>query len=225
MVGMDEVGRGAWAGPLVVGAVVFPRGTRVEGLGIDDSKRLTGKRRLELEGLIKKKAMGWAVAEVSVGVINRLGIGRATKMGFRKAVAELRKKLAGQGVIDYVLLDAFYVERVAGLPVGNRLKVEGVKYRGKKRRVEKLLVGKGRQLAIVKGDQRSISIAAASIIAKVYRDKLMYRLSDRYTKYSWDSNVGYGTMKHCFAIQRYGLTRLHRRKFVETWIAKAKPPS
>jgi ribonuclease HII len=213
VVGLDEVGRGAWAGPLVVGAVAFRMPEKLKGylrgsdlvvrnnvgpinpkdlqdLGIDDSKRLTPRRRDRLDDLIKKNSLVWAVAEIPVNIINRVGIGKATQMGFRRAVAEVRRKLKGS--VDYVLIDAFYVSRLVGLPKKNR------------------------QLPIVGGDYKSISIAAASIVAKVHRDRLMCELAVRHTKYGWDKNVGYGTKKHIKAIKKFGMTRWHRKKFVET---------
>lgn len=207
--GLDEVGRGAWAGPLVVGATAFPSPlsdpsdlSYLMSLGIDDSKRIRPRKREALAKIIKENVLAWAVAEVPVSVINRLGMGKATQMGFRKVVRNLRQKLAGKH-IDFVLIDAFYISRMAGLPQGK----------------------KSRQLAIINGDQKSISIAAASIIAKVYRDKLMQKLAKRYKLYEWGRNKGYGTAEHQAVLRQHGQTRWHRRRFVETGLSAGQKSS
>ena len=222
VVGLDEVGRGAWAGPLIVGATVFAPTTRskikdkseeskrnlfidVESCGVNDSKKLTPKKREQLNDLIKEGCLAWAIAEVPVSVINRLGIGKATQIGFRRAVSHIRKKL--NTPVDFILVDAFYVSRLVGLPQGRgkgKLALTGKVRRG------------GRQLPIIKGDQKSISIAAASIIAKVYRDNLMEKLSCRDCFYGWERNKGYGTAEHQAALRRHGLSRFHRKQFVAT---------
>lgn len=212
VVGLDEVGRGAWAGPLVVGAVAFPpvsglvlRISDFESLGIDDSKRLRPKKRKELTKIIKANCLAWAIAEVSVSAINRLGMGKATQVGFRKAISNLRQKLGHP--VDFVLVDAFYISRLVGLPQGRgkgKLALSGKVKRG------------GRQLPIIDGDQKSISIAAASIVAKVYRDSLMQKLAFRYKSYGWGRNKGYGTAEHQKALRLHGLTRLHRKQFVKS---------
>lgn len=218
VVGLDEVGRGAWAGPLVVGAAAFlPRRNgslrSLESSGIDDSKRVLPERRVVLSRMIKKEALVWSVAEVSVGEINRLGMGKATQKGFRRAVKLVREKIS-KGV-DYVLVDAFYVSRLAGLPRTRTSKSN------QRKGALRVLGGKGRQLAIVEGDRKSISIAAASIVAKVYRDGLMQKMADKYTKYGWKENVGYGTARHKKAIEAYGVTKWHRKKFVEKGMRKS----
>lgn len=242
VVGLDEVGRGAWAGPLVVGAVVFLSSylgnlsylSYLESLGLDDSKRLPPRRREKLSEIIKKESSSWAVAEVPVSVINRLGMGKATQIGFRKAVSSLRKKLASlracsdpsetrrgrsgpDDPVDFILIDAFYISRLAGLPRGRGHRLKGHRsHLSNLRNLSYLLSSpdRGRQLAIVGGDSKSISIAAASIIAKVYRDKLMQNLSRRHRPYGWGRNKGYGTKEHQNALRKYGLTRWHRKQFV-----------
>lgn len=216
--GIDEVGRGCFAGPVVAAAVVFsrkkPAYQKVSKLGINDSKLLRPRQRERLAEEIKKQALAWDVTEIGVSTINKVGIGKATQKAMRKSISDLEKKLekkkANQSktrssLIDYVLVDAFYVRYLKGLPVGRRIK-------GKE--------PKGRQKAIVNGDSRSISIAAASILAKVYRDRLMRRLGSKYPQYGWGKNKGYGTNQHQKAIKRYGLTRYHRKQFVKTWQEK-----
>ncbi|MBI3092662.1 MAG: ribonuclease HII, partial [Candidatus Levybacteria bacterium] len=165
VVGIDEVGRGAFAGPLVVGAVMFPQ-KRFLISGINDSKLLKPTMRKTLSDLVRKKALCFSLAEIPVGAINEYGIGKATQMGFRKAVRLLPIKP------DYVLIDAFYRNASSAY----------IKHMNRKN-----------QKPIKKGDQKSISIAAASIIAKVYRDSLMKRLHKKYPQYRLAKNKGYGT--------------------------------
>lgn len=186
--GMDEVGRGALAGPVVAGAVVFPPDLKIE-VKINDSKKLTKKRRETADNWIKRNAVSWGIGEAGVGKINKLGIKKATEIAFRRAIKNC-------GEINYLLIDAFFVPYVAGLRRRN-------------------------QLAIVKGDQKSLSIAAASIIAKVYRDNLMTKLSrdSKYKKYKWEKNKGYGTKDHQKAIKKYGPTRLHRKLFIRNFVS------
>ena len=191
--GVDEAGRGAWAGPIVAAACAFaPKFQIVEGLGIDDSKRLKPKKRERLAAEIKKYALVWSVAEIPVRVINKLGIGKATAAAMRKALKKLRRSKI------FVLVDGFHVKYLTG--------------------------GLKNQKAITHGDQKSISIAAASILAKVHRDKIMRRLgrNPRYKVYGWGRNKGYGTKLQQKAILRYGLTRFHRKAFVKTWLAKKR---
>lgn len=176
--GLDEVGRGCFAGPVVVGAVVFPKDVQIID-GLADSKLLKPRQRENLESRIKNQAVVWSVAEISVATINKVGIGKATQMAFRKAIKLLDK------TPDFILIDAFYVKHL------NRKKQKPVK----------------------DGDKICASISAASIIAKVYRDKLMKKLSRKYPKYGLAKHKGYGTKAHQEAIRKYGLTRIHRKSF------------
>jgi len=199
IIGADEVGRGSFAGPVVVGAVVLSKKKcSKELLGqIDDSKRLKQEKREELSELIKEQADYWTVATVGVPVINKVGIGKATEVAFRKAVKDLRVKIYGLriksklGITEeklFLLIDGFEIKHVMGIGLKN-------------------------QKAIVKGDQKSLSIAAASIIAKVYRDNLMQNFGKKYPEYCWDKNKGYGTKLHRDEIKKRGLTKLHRTVF------------
>ena len=212
--GVDEVGRGCFAGPVVAGCVIFSatfKGTTLQGvkIKIDDSKKLTPRQRERADKWIKENALSWGVGEISTSVINRLGMAKATKMTFRKAVSDARKRL--QNRIDFLLVDAFFIPYIPGLPTRRK--------KDKKGRWRK--VARGRQLAIVDGDQKSLSIAAASIIAKVYRDKLMLKLSKKpkFKKYGWGRNKGYGTKEHQNTILKFGITRYHRKQFVETFLS------
>ena len=176
--GIDEVGRGCFAGPVVAGAVIFPQGAKLID-GIADSKLLTPKKRQELAKRIKDMASAWAVGEISVPDINKFGIGQATQMAFTKAVENLQK------AADYFLIDAFYVKTLDKL----------------------------KQKPIPGGDRISASIAAASIIAKVYRDELMQKLAFDFPDYGFDKHKGYGTNFHRQMIKKFGLSDLHRKSF------------
>lgn len=193
VVGIDEVGRGAWAGPVVAGGVVFAPETKIpKGVTINDSKQLTSPQREKAASWIRQNSLAWGIGEAPVSVINRVGMGKATKMAFRRAISQLADKSVKSIKPDFLLIDAFYIPYVRGLRRKN-------------------------QKAIINGDEKSISIAAASILAKVYRDALMHKLSERYRLYKWGNNKGYGTKKHQSAIKKYGLTRFHRKAFVATW--------
>lgn len=176
--GVDEVGRGCFAGPVCVGAVVFPKDFQLID-GLADSKLLKPRQREQLAVRIKNQALSWTVVEVGVATINKLGIGKATQMAFRKAVKSLDKKA------DFVLIDAFYIKHL----------------------------NRKRQKAVRDGDKICASVAAASIIAKVHRDKLMKKLHRKYPQYGFSKNKGYGTKAHQQAIKKHGLSRLHRKSF------------
>ena len=213
MAGVDEVGRGCFAGPIVAAAVAFApiaNGkwlmVNKEGIKIDDSKKLTPRQRERANKWIKENALTWGIGEAPAGLINRIGMAKATKKAFRKAISEARKRLGGK--IDFLLIDAFFVPYVPGLPTRRR--------KDKKGRFRKY--PKGKQLAIVNGDEKSLTIGAASIIAKVYRDGLMLKLSKKYKRYGWGRNKGYGTKEHQRAIKKYGITRLHRKQFVKSFL-------
>lgn len=175
IVGTDEVGRGPLAGPVVAAAVVLPRG--VEILGINDSKKLSEKRREALAEEIKAKALAYKIAEVSPAEIDRVNILHAAERAMKEAVEALPFG-------DFVLADGQNQLDVR-LPVRN-------------------LIG---------GDGLSITIAAASIVAKVYRDHLMVQLDSVYPQYNFAQNKGYGTADHYAALQKYGPSPVHRRSF------------
>ena len=176
--GVDEVGRGCFAGPVVTAAVIFSPDVKLPD-GINDSKLLSAKKRLELDKQIKELALAWVIDTVEVPVINQLGIGKATQQSFNNCIAKLSVQA------DFILIDAFLI---AG-------------------------IDKDKQQAIVHGDQLSLSIAAASIIAKVYRDQLMEQLDAKYPGYDFKQHKGYGTLKHRQAIKELGFCDLHRTSF------------
>lgn len=177
--GVDEAGRGPWAGPVVAAAVVFDEGGPPPTLraGIDDSKRCSPARRAALYPAILACTSA-AVGTASVAEIDGTDILRASLLAMRRAVARLDR------APTLALVDG---NRAPELPCPVR--------------------------TVVGGDRRSLSIAAASIIAKVTRDRLMTRLSGRYPAYGWDRNAGYGTPAHRLALARHGPTPHHRRSF------------
>lgn len=197
--GADEVGRGAFAGPLVTGVVVFPQNIKLprknSKVKINDSKKLTQKQREIADIWIRKNALCFGIGEASVNEINRSGLTKSLHSGFRRAVYTIVS--SSKTRIDYLLIDAIKVPYIRGIPCG-------------------------RQKAIIGGDGLSFSIAAASIIAKVYRDKLMVDLgrSSEFKKYYWCKNKGYGTRAHRDAILKYGICKHHRKAFVNTFLSK-----
>lgn len=176
--GVDEVGRGCFAGPVVAAAVILPSDFNATD-EINDSKLLGPKKRKELDIIIKKYSICFSIAEISIEIINGAGIGKATQKAFRKAIKTLQVKP------EYILIDAFYIDNLS----------------------------RENQKPIIHGDRKSISIAAASILAKVYRDELMQKLHEKYPQYDFYQNKGYGTKKHREAIKEFGLCDLHRTSF------------
>lgn len=229
--GADEVGKGSFAGPVVAATVIFnknianliheatSKGTSVHGalkIRIDDSKKLTAKERKVANTWIRKNALVFGIGKASVFQINKLGIKKATESAFRKAIYSANTKLisCNRQPITHLLVDAFFVPQVNGLAVGVTRK-----YEYNKDSKVKLSTN---QTAIIRGDQQSFSIASASIIAKVYRDNLMEKLALKkdLAVYEWHRNKGYGTKKHREAIIKFGQSKYHRKKFVETFLSK-----
>jgi len=210
--GLDEVGRGSFAGPIVVGCVVFKSDTTIpENIDIDDSKKLTSKKRQAAKEWITKNAFACGIGEVSAGIIDKIGISKAAQMAFRRAIENANSRMNRR--VDYLLIDAFFIPYVGGLPMRRKAARKNLKLKDER----------ARQLAIAKGDQKSISIAAASIIAKVYRDNVMKSLGEkpRCKRYGWDKNKGYGTKEHGTAIRKFGVSKYHRKQFVDTYLSKS----
>lgn len=176
--GVDEAGRGPLAGPVFAAAVILPEDTYIEG--INDSKKLSEKKRDELFDVICEKAIAYCIAECSEKRIDEINILNATFEAMNKAVDGLLTKP------DYVLVD------------GNRIKNMEIPHE-----------------TVVKGDAKSISIAAASILAKVSRDRVMYEAAKKYPQYGFDKHKGYGTKVHCDAILKYGPCDIHRTTFLK----------
>lgn len=172
--GVDEVGRGPWAGPVVACAAVLDAAPPA---GLDDSKRLSAPRRDAMATALRRHAHGIGLA--TVAEIDRVGIRRATALAMARAVAALPMRP------DVLLVDGRDALDWAPCPARS----------------------------IVRGDSRSASIAAASVIAKVHRDALMAALARDHPGYGWDTNMGYGTQAHRAALQRRGVTEHHRRSF------------
>jgi len=173
--GVDEVGRGPLAGPVVAAAVILPEDFFLAG--IDDSKKLTEKKRGEFAAIIKKEAIAYSVGMIHAAEIDEINIYEATKKAMNAAIVSLDPKP------DFLLIDAMKLET----PYPTE--------------------------SIIKGDAKSISIAAASIVAKEARDALMKELSLTYPVYGFQQNMGYGTKDHLQAIQQYGITPYHRKSF------------
>lgn len=177
--GVDEAGRGPLAGPVCAAAVILPEGTVIEGL--DDSKKLSEKKREVLFDIIKSKAISYGIAFASVEEIEEFNILGATYIAMTRAVEQLDLNA------DYALID------------GNRyppqLTIDGE--------------------CVVKGDSRSMSIAAASVLAKVTRDRLLLEYAEKYPQYSFEKHKGYGTKAHIDAIKEFGVTDIHRPSFLK----------
>jgi ribonuclease HII len=174
--GVDEVGRGPLAGPVVAAAVILPESTWIDG--VDDSKRLNADRRVDLYQKIVQTALVFGVGAASAREIDRINIRRATALAMQRAIARL-------GDVDHLLVDGLAVPEL----------------------------GTETHTAIVGGDGCVHCISAASIIAKVTRDRLMARLAERYPEYGWERNMGYGTPEHLEALDRLGPTPHHRKSF------------
>lgn len=177
--GIDEAGRGPLAGPVVVAAVIMPKDSMIEG--VNDSKKVSEKKREKLYDLITEEAISYSVGIVDQKEIDRINILNATKAGLTEAVRTLSVKP------DIILVDAL-----------TKIDTCGIQYR-----------------SIIKGDAKSYSIAAASIIAKVTRDRIMREWDKIYPQYGFEKHKGYGTSAHITAIKEHGLCPLHRLSFVK----------
>lgn len=199
VIGIDEVGRGCLAGPITVGAVCFPSTLSVADqkkilkLGIQDSKKLTPRKRVRLADLIKHSTIYCATASSDVETINKEGI----ECALRIAIAQVAQK--------YMLA---FPESKLSLLVDGRT-IPNIPY-----------INDIERTHIIGGDGISVSIAAASIVAKVSRDQYMDELSG-HKLYGWEKNKGYGTKQHCEAIAKYGLTPHHRLLFVRKVLRSA----
>lgn len=190
LAGVDEVGRGPFAGPVVSAAVILKPETEI--IGLDDSKKLTERRREQLNPIIKDKAITWGIGLASVEEIAQFNILNATFLAMQRAVEQLKMEP------DYVLVDGKDFPKLI--------------YSGKE------LVGN----AIIKGESHSKSIAAASVIAKVYRDNLMVQYAQKYPLYGFEQHKGYGSADHRRAILEHGPCPIHRPKFIKNTLQKGK---
>lgn len=174
--GVDEAGRGPLAGPVVAGAVVLPRGVRIEGLR--DSKMLTEKRRFQLFDEITKVALVWATGKVGPEKVDEINVLNATLLAMKEAVLQIEDRF------DLMLVDG-----------RDKVPVKTI------------------QRPIIKGDTLSANIAAASVLAKVTRDRIMIDYHEEFPEYNFIRNKGYGTREHKAALVKYGPTPIHRKTF------------
>ena len=180
--GIDEAGRGPLAGPVVVAGVIMPQDSMIEG--INDSKKVSEKKREKLYDLIIEEAISYSVAIIEHDVIDDINILNATKSGVTKVVDELDLKP------DLIIVDAL-----------THINTRGIPYE-----------------PIIKGDAKCYNIAAASILAKVTRDRIMREWDEVYPQYGFISHKGYGTAKHIAAIKEYGLCPIHRKTFTKNFV-------
>ena len=180
--GIDEAGRGPLAGPVVVAGVIMPQDSMIEG--VNDSKKVSEKKREKLYDLILEEAISYSVAIIGQDVIDEINILNATKQGVTNVVEGLDVKP------DLIIVDALTGINTKGIPYDS----------------------------IIKGDAKCYNIAAASIIAKVTRDRIMRQWDEIYPQYGFIAHKGYGTAKHIEAIKQYGLCPIHRRSFTKNFI-------
>lgn len=176
--GVDEAGRGPLAGPVCAAAVILPEGVIIDG--VNDSKKLSKKKREALFDVIREQSLAYSIAYAAVDEIEEINILNATMLAMKRAVEGLSVKA------DYAMID------------GNRL--------------PKLAIDSE---YIVKGDAKSMSIACASILAKVSRDRLLYKYAEEYPMYGFDKHKGYGTAAHRESILKYGPCPYHRKSFLK----------
>lgn len=180
--GIDEAGRGPLAGPVVVAGVIMPKDSMIEG--INDSKKVSEKKRELLYDKIIEEAISYSVAIIGQDIIDEINILNATKKGVTSVVKGLDVEP------DLIVIDAL-----------NNIDTNGVKYE-----------------SIIKGDAKCYSIAAASILAKVTRDRIMREWDEVYPNYGFIQHKGYGTAKHIAAIKEYGLCPIHRKSFTKKFV-------
>ena len=183
--GVDEAGRGPLAGPVFAAAVILPENCEIEGL--NDSKKLSEKKREMLFDVIKEKAISWCVASVDEKTIDEINILQATYLAMKNAVEGLDVPA------DYALID------------GNRMPPIAIKGE-----------------TVVKGDAKSMSIAAASILAKVSRDRFMLEIDKEYPQYQFSKHKGYGTKLHYEMLTEHGVSPCHRMSFLKSFFGEKK---
>lgn len=181
--GIDEAGRGPLAGPVVVAGVIMPKDSMIEG--VNDSKKVSEKKREKLYDLILEEAISYSVAVIGQDCIDDINILNATKQGVSTVVEELDVKP------DLILVDALTHINTKGIPYDS----------------------------IIKGDAKCYCIAAASILAKVTRDRIMRQWDEIYPQYGFAKHKGYGTAAHIAAIKEYGLCPIHRRSFTKNFVS------
>ncbi len=180
--GIDEAGRGPLAGPVVVAGVIMPKDSMIEG--VNDSKKVSEKKREMLYDKIIEEAISYSIAIIGQDVIDKINILQATKQGVTSVVKELDVKP------NLIIIDAL-----------QNIDTAGVEYK-----------------SIIKGDEKCYSIGAASILAKVTRDRIMRQWDEVYPQYGFSKHKGYGTSEHIRAIKEFGLCPIHRRSFTKNFV-------
>jgi len=192
--GIDEAGRGPLAGPVVVASVIMPKDSMIEG--VNDSKKVSEKKREIIYDKILEEALGYGIGIINQNRIDEINILNATKEGLTICIKELEKDLKEKNrdfdKPEIILVDAL-----------TKIDTDGISYR-----------------SIIKGDSKSYSIAAASIIAKVTRDRIMKQWDEVYPQYGFIKHKGYGTAVHIAAIKEYGPCPLHRKTFIKNFVSK-----
>ena len=184
--GVDEVGRGPLAGPVVAAAVILPKKCKIKGL--NDSKKIPKKKHLEIYEAVQDQALAIGIGIKDNHIIDQVNIYEATKLAMKEAISQLEPQP------EHLLIDAMKLD----LPIS--------------------------QTSIIKGDANSLSIAAASIIAKVTRDKIMANYDQKFPGYDFSKNAGYGTAKHLEGLENHGVTPIHRTSFepIKTIVSEAE---
>lgn len=180
--GIDEAGRGPLAGPVVVGIVILPKDSMIEG--VNDSKKVSEKKRERVYEQIISEAIDWGVGIADQNEIDEINILQATKLALKRAIESLKTKP------DLIMVDALTNIDTLGIPYKS----------------------------IIKGDSKEYSIAAASIIAKVTRDRMMYEYDKIYPEYEFGKHKGYGTAKHISVIKEKGPCMIHRKTFIKNFM-------
>ena len=191
--GIDEAGRGPLAGPVVVACCLMPRNSMIEG--VNDSKKISEKKREMLYEQITNEAISYGIGIINQKEIDEINILQATKKGLTEAIKDMENKLAEKPELGIIKPDAILVDALT------KIDTDGIPYK-----------------SIIHGDAISYSIACASIIAKVTRDRIMRKMDEMYPQYGFAKHKGYGTAAHMQAIRENGLCPLHRRSFVKNII-------
>ena len=191
--GIDEAGRGPLAGPVVVACCLMPKDSMIEG--VNDSKKVSEKKREKLYELITQEAISYGVGIIGQKEIDEINILQATKKGLTIAIKEMEKKLAENPELGVNKPDAILVDALT------KIDTDGIPYK-----------------SIIHGDAISYSIACSSIIAKVTRDRIMRQWDKVYPEYGFAKHKGYGTAEHSQAIKKYGLCPLHRISFTKNFV-------
>ncbi len=191
--GIDEAGRGPLAGPVVVSCVLMPRNSMIEG--VNDSKKISEKKREKLYEEITSEAISYGIGIIDQKEIDEINILQATKKGLTEAIKDMEQKLNANNKENYIKPDAILVDALT------KIDTNGIPYK-----------------SIIHGDAISYSIACASIIAKVTRDRIMRQWDEVYPQYGFAKHKGYGTAVHIQNIKEYGICPLHRKSFTKNFI-------